>query len=51
MSDKMKILGECKCQYKNDQNEENKNVQFAPVSPQAGCQGRLFSLAACMTDL
>lgn len=31
---KLKILQECKCQYKNDQKVENKNVHFPRSIPQ-----------------
>ena len=31
----------CKCQYKNAQKVENKNVHFIPLSLQTGCQEML----------
>ena len=31
----------CKCQYKNVQKVENKNVHFIPLSLQTGCQEML----------
>ena len=34
-------LPECKCQYKNVQKVENKNVHFIPLSLQTGCQEML----------
>lgn len=45
------LMTVCKCQYKNAQKVENKNVHFIPLNRPICFPEKLSFLSACMTDL